>query len=543
MENIANSVCHLVADLLADYDIRHIVTSPGSRNASLITVLERKGCFELHPVVDERTAAFIGLGMALRSGEPVALVCTSGTAVLNYAPALAEAFYRNVPLIAISADRPALWVDRLDCQTIRQYGALSAVVKASVDIPVAAAHEHQLFLLANLQLNEALNQAVDHNGGPVHINVQLDVPLTRLTTEPPLFTGRRIRTLTPSMRFSDPALAELAESLADKKIMVVAGGYTSDDDLNSIVSHLNAEDIVPVFAEVQANLDGAYRIAPIERTLREVGPEMLPDVVVTFGGSLVSGRLKQWLRSLRGVRHISLGPVDPMPDTFGLLSECVDCRPEVFLSVLSEISVDREFAHDWWCYYSDALQENDAEVEAQPLLHIFSQLAANSTGRDICISNGSAIRYAQRVGWHAARLDCNRGVSGIDGATSTAIGSAMVSDLPTILITGDMSVGYDIGALLNCDLPANFKIVILDNDGADIFRNISTTNRLRECNEFFVLPHRLPYFEICDFIGGKFYEIAVGEDAPEDVIADFFTESGPAMLVLKINPEISKDLL
>ena len=543
MENIANSVCHLVADLLDEYDVRHIVVSPGSRNAPLITVLERKGCFRLHPVVDERTAAFVGLGMALRSAEPVALVCTSGTAVLNYAPALAEAYYRGVPLIAISADRPALWVDRLDSQTIRQHGALAAVVKKSIDIPVAADHEHQLFRLANLQVNEALTAATGHHPGPVHINVQLDVPLTRLTTEPPLFSGHKIGTLTPSMRFSDPALAELAESLTDKKILVVAGGYPAGDDLNSIVRHLNDEDILPVFAEVQANLEGAYRVAAVERSLREISPEMQPDVVVTFGGSLVSGRLKNWLRSLRGVRHICLGTVDPMVDTFGSLAECVDCKPEIFLSVLAETGTDRDFAHDWWSFYSDALQQNDTEVEAHPLLHIFAELARNSAGRDVCIGNGSAIRYAQRVAWHAERLDCNRGVSGIDGSTSTALGSAIVSDLPTVLITGDMSAGYDIGVLLNCDIPSNFKIVVLDNDGADIFRNITTTNRLKECNEFFVLPHRLPYFEICDNFGGEFFEINVGEEEPEGVLEDFLTSTGPAMLVLRINPEVSKDLL
>lgn len=543
MENIANSVCRLVADLLAEYDVRHIVTSPGSRDAPLIAVLVRKGCFEMHPVVDERTAAFIGLGIALRTGQPVALVCTSGTAVLNYGPALAEAYYRNVPLIAISADRPAMWVDRLDSQTIRQSGALAAVVKTGVDIPVAAAHDHQLFRLANLQLNEALNAAVGAHPGPIHINVQLDTPLTRLTSEPPVFTGRKISVLEPSMRFSDPSLAELAESLTDKRILVVAGGYSSGDDLNSIVSHLIAEDVFPVFAEVQANLPDAYRIAVVERNLGCLDSALCPDVVITFGGSLVSGRLKQWLRSLRGVRHISLGAATPMPDTFGLLTECVDCKPEIFLSVISEVNVDRDFARDWYNYYSEALTENDAEVQTHPLLKVFSELALNSAGCDVCISNGSAIRYAQRVGWHTVRLDCNRGVSGIDGSTSTALGSAMVSGLPTVLITGDMSAGYDVGVLLNCTIPANFKIVILDNDGADIFRNISTTNRLQECNEFFVLPHSMPYFEICDFFGGEYFELAVGEDESEAVIADFFASAGPAMLVLKINPEISKDLL
>ena len=130
-EFVAKQTCTIVADLLHAWGVEDVVLSPGSRNAPLIMSIVRSGRFRTHVVIDERSAAFIALGMSLASERPVAAVCTSGTALLNYAPAVAEAYYRRVPLIAVSADRPLRWIDQDDSRTIRQAGCLGNIVRAS----------------------------------------------------------------------------------------------------------------------------------------------------------------------------------------------------------------------------------------------------------------------------------------------------------------------------------------------------------------------------------------------------------------------------
>ncbi|MDE6121270.1 MAG: hypothetical protein K2F63_05720, partial [Muribaculaceae bacterium] len=315
------------------------------------------------------------------------------------------------------------------------------------------------------------------------------------------------------------------------RVMVLAAGLAPDSGLADALARCG----FPVFAEAQSNLPSAMRIARFDRFLDVLPEDLVPEIVVTIGGALVSARIKNWLRQLKTLRHISVGYADQLPDTFGHLAERVDCPAEVFFSACAKYDRCREYGVRWRNFY-----ENCPLPSPNPISKLFESISSHSAGCDIWLSNGSAIRYAQHCRWDDARVDCNRGVSGIDGCTSTAIGSAMVSSAPTILITGDMSAGYDIGVLLNCRIPETFKIIILDNNGADIFRNISTTGSLDELDSLFVLPHQLPYSDICRHFGGEYYEAEAGKD---DIPEDFFRTSAKAMLVVRINPEISKNLL
>lgn len=244
------------------------------------------------------------------------------------------------------------------------------------------------------------------------------------------------------------------------------------------------------------------------------------------------------------LHHIALGYTEAFADTFGAIYQQVECEPEVFLNLLADYPADEEFTAMWWQKEFELTEGLDSRLAAQPLLSTFAFMGSRSCGMDVFISNGSAIRHAQQCHWESDWVDCNRGVSGIDGSTSTALGSSMISGRPTLLITGDMSADYDIGVLLNCDIPDNFKILILDNGGADIFRNIGTTGSLPERDSFFVLPRRMPYRGICANFGGVFFEMTPGvEDNIEDTLARFLSCVGPAMAVMHINPEISKNLL
>lgn len=208
MATISKPTCSILTGLLASYGIERAVVSPGSRNAPLLVSMERSGNFAISTVVDERTAAFVALGMAKQTSKPVALVCTSGSAMLNYGPALAEAYYSRTPLIAITADRPGEWIDQRDSQTIRQNGALDAVVRKSVEID-----ERMSLRQVNRLINEALTAAAGNIPGPAHINVPLGAPLTTMAQESEMPVGNRISTVRCRQEVPDDVFRLLTLSL------------------------------------------------------------------------------------------------------------------------------------------------------------------------------------------------------------------------------------------------------------------------------------------------------------------------------------------
>ena len=531
METIDKPTAHLLAELLEAYGISRVIVSPGSRCAPLSVVLARSERFSLTCVIDERTAAFVGLGMALSTGEPVALVCTSGSAVLNYAPALAEAYYRRVPLIAISADRPADMLDQRDSQTIRQAHALDAVVRKSVDIADMRSERHLRY--ANRIINDALSAATGRIPGPVHINMQFDVPLTPVCPDKPMTFAHRINRPAATAKGS---CTELVKSLfPDKnaKVMIVAGDMHPCDKLRQSLSPANAMERFAIMAEAQANLPWGQTFSSFPDDCSAL-PE--PDFVLSIGGSLVSARLKKYLRSCRGTRHISLGADDNIVDTFGLLTDTIDCdTAEFFSAFAAHVDGDPGFAAQW---YSATRQNKPSGASVAALIR---HIADAMPDADFHFSNGSARRYAQLASFDGKhRIDCNRGVSGIEGATSTAIGAAMASGHPTVLVSGDMSAAYDIGALSVEGIPTSFRMVVLDNGGGDIFRAVATTRELPERELYFTTPPRLPLRELAKGYGFRYYETTL--EHPD--ISDFLTDSdAPAILCVKVPAGDAKSLI
>ena len=220
METTDKEVCNILADVVIAHGVRRAVLSPGSRNAPLLVALARREEIDKYVIVDERSAAFVALGMAQQLGEPVMLVCTSGTAVLNYAPAIAEAYYQKLPLIVVSADRPKEWIDQDDSQTIRQFEVLSQFVKKSYDIP-ARCNDDIARWYANRIVNDAMIEAMSGRKAPVHINVQLDEPLAGLSE----YEGsqRVIEMIAPSQSVSGCDMEKLLDEAVGKDILVIAG--------------------------------------------------------------------------------------------------------------------------------------------------------------------------------------------------------------------------------------------------------------------------------------------------------------------------------
>lgn len=545
----------VLADLLAAHGVKRAVLSPGSRNAPLLVALERQGDIECDVVVDERSAAFTALGMSVQSGMCVALCCTSGTALLNYAPAVAEAFYRHVPLVIVSADRPEEWIDQDDSQTIWQQDALGPYVKRRCDISARLDFDNGHWW-ANRVINDALLEATSGVPGPVHINIRLDAPLGQTAAHdarPERVIGRVVAE-TGLTTAEARALAELAAS--PRRVMIVAGFMEPDSKLNRALGRLADMPNIVVLTETIANLHNPAFVGRIDSTLCCIGAEerevMAPDLVITLGGALVSRHLKEWLRSLPAeAEHWHVGHTHTTVDCLQHLSLRIEMAPGVFFGQLAWTVRPHKAPSDYarlWREASERARRHHADaVERAPwcdLKAIDTILGMMPKGWNLHLSNGTPIRYAQLSDCSRIhRCECNRGVSGIDGCTSTAIGASAVYGGVTMLLSGDMSFQYDIGALGSPLLGPRMKMVVMANGGGAIFRFIASTRSLPELEKDFAVGTCLPLEDLCRGYGIAYFE-ATDMESLRAVWPEFEREKRrPALLAVRTDGPLSAQVL
>lgn len=559
MENTSNKICRCLALLLENHGVRRAVVSPGSRNAPLLIAFSRRKDISLDVVADERSAAFIALGYALISREPVALVCTSGTALLNYGPAVAEAFYRKVPLIVVSADRPHEWIGQDDSQTIVQPGALSNYVKRSYNLPVGQGVNDIWY--ANRVINDAMIAALTGRCGPVHINVQLDDPLGELSSDmdddDDMALSRKIKIIRPDTQISTQRARALGRSLASPvKVMVVAGFLPPDKTLNKALNRLAALPNFVVLTETISNLHGSRFIGNIDSALSTIRDdqesELVPDVVISLGGAIVSRHIKQFLRRHKIKEHWHVGETEDTVDCFRQLTKRIEIAPEVFFPQLASAMQPHRAECDYAVRWETLRNRADSLTQAYSCNAPWSDLKAFATlipmiprRWNVQYSNGTSIRYAQIFGNHEYhRCDCNRGVSGIDGCTSTAIGASMAyAPETTLLVTGDMSFRYDISALVSEQLSPNFKMVIIDNGGGGIFRFIASTSSLDVRERLFCNPKDLNYKDLFKSFGFEFFDAYDETNLRHEFKKFITTDFAPAALVIHTPAELSAEVL
>lgn len=537
---------------LEKFGVRDVVLSPGTRNAPLILACNASRALRKHLIVDERSAAFFALGLAACSQKPVALVCSSGSAMLNYAPALAEAYYRQIPLITLTADRPEEWIDQADSQTIRQPGALSAVVKKSVTVPDFDVDDIEQKEFAGRLIADAFSCALKSPSRPVHLNFPFHLPLGPVF--PSIGVCRLPDTICQPPHLSNAQLKELAQRCIGKSILFVCGSMPPNHRINKALNRLSSVAGVVILAEATANLHGEHIINNTDATLAFLPEGSSPDIVIVCGGALVSGQLKSYLRGLKECDQWYIGPyADTLQDTFRRLTLSIESEPDKFFpgftSFLSRNRGDNElksFALSW-AQASKKGEEHYASFssrakwsELKALASIFPQIPDSW---NLHLSNGTAIRYALLHGRHRLHsIVCNRGVSGIEGSTSTAVGAAYAYSKPTLLITGDMSFSYDIAALAIKEIPKNFKVIVLSNSGGGIFRVISKTAHLPQREELFCMEPKLPLESLANAYGFRFFR-AINEDELMNCLTGFLgDDSSPAILELKVDSETSAEM-
>lgn len=507
-------------------------------------------------VTDERSAGFIALGTAMVAQRAVALICTSGTAMLNYAPAAAEALYQGIPLIFISADRPVQWIDQDDSQTIRQPHALDNFIKRSYDIPVESSPaSDDMKWYVNRISNEAYGIAVAAKCGPVHINIQLDAPLGK-SSDSNQKIQRAVHRLDPRTVPSPHILSKLLTDRKEKKILIVAGFMPPSDSMGKAVRMLESLPNVYVMAETLSNLHLEpyhYAIDTILANLPEQEKEKLrPDIVITIGGALVSRKIKEYLRQYSPLEHWTFSSDNLMTDCFRCLTMTIDCQPDSFLKAMSKYlkrnlkERENSYRELWKNIALKARRRAKDYASSLPWSEfkafemIFESLPYNY---NLFLSNGTPVRYAQLLtekNPHA--VYGNRGTSGIEGTNSTALGCAYAYPGNTLLITGDLSFSYDFSILSRLDIPQNLKIIVINNDGGGIFRFIPTTSSLPERETLFSSHQLLPLHKLADAYGWNFMMSCSISEMKENLEA-FFKADTPVIMEVKADPELSADLL
>ncbi|MEN8227503.1 MAG: 2-succinyl-5-enolpyruvyl-6-hydroxy-3-cyclohexene-1-carboxylic-acid synthase [Bacteroidota bacterium] len=517
--------------LLERLNIGHVIIAPGSRNAPLTQLFTGSESFKCHSIVDERSAGYVALGMARQLQQPVVVVTTSGTAVLNLGPAVAEAFYQKVPLIVLTADRPQETIWQFNNQVIDQMAPFFNYSRGFYEFPLELRSEQEM-KQALSAVEHLILVAVDKPGGPVHINIPLEEPLYESLPDP-LFSGMDFENESYPMEQDSLALEPLA---VQKKIMVLAGMGVYDQDIRSILEKLTSSGQLILVAENLANMASDQFIANPELVLagasEEVKRELAPDLVIAFGGQVVSKRLKQFIQSLKGVktRVIEGNPLLALKELEGLLNESGEDTQNSFLQSWKRVGTSgMERATR---FLGKAPFCNLTSVDA-----ILSSIPENSV---VHLGNSTTVRNSQLMPVRPTlSYYSNRGTSGIDGCVSTAVGAALVSDQLHVLLVGDLSFVYDSNSLWNQKFPQNLKIVILNDGGGGIFRLLEGPDRMEFFEEFSVTHHPVS-LELLSQSFGRSYQMARNKEELIEKLALLY-QPGSSLSILEVNTSDSEN--
>lgn len=522
METTSKNSISLLSELLAKKGIENVVIMPGSRNAPLSIALNRQEGLRCHVVVDERCGAFMAMGMAQQTQKCVAVACTSGTAVLNLAPAVAEAYYQQIPLLIITADRPEYWIDQADSQTIRQNNIYANYIKKSFCLPQEIANNTDHWY-ANRMVNEAIDICTEGTQGPVHINVPIDNPLYEISAQPE--RAEVICCATTQRCLSKEQATNVAKDLNGKNIVWIWGFAKRNEKGNAVLETLAETKNMVVLAESLSNRHGKHINNNVEAFFadqRRKKEKNDIDILMVSGGAIVSKSCKLYLRENPPKEVWYVGEEETTIDTFMSLKKRFRISADEMAKELSEqdFACNKSFATttkttcDQLCSKTSETSDEDIIFDT-----IFSNIPEESI---LQLSNGTTVRNALgRKNEKRLEMYCNRGTSGIDGSTSTAVGCALTTSKPVTLLTGDLSFLYDSNALWNNDMPGNLKIIVLNNHGGGIFKKLKGPSDVVEFEKYFVTPQNVNIEKLVTAYGHK-YTKATNKKELDDILGKLY---------------------
>jgi 2-succinyl-5-enolpyruvyl-6-hydroxy-3-cyclohexene-1-carboxylate synthase len=555
MNQIYSSIpsAQLIVELCVQNGIEHVVISPGSRNAPLTITFANHPKISAYSIVDERCAAFFALGMTQRFNAPVAVVCTSGSALLNYYPAVSEAFYSNLPLVVISADRPPHLIDIGDGQTIRQPDVYKNHILYSANLK-GDFHNSADDSILNFNAQEsyrALQEAIKRQG-PVHINAPFDEPLYYKTDHMSIQLPKleKLQLSTPKI---DPSDFIQSWNSSTKKLVLV--GVNLDEEIDGEILKLLSEDpSVIVMTEITSNISEENFftnidsiLAPIESEANSVSlfEALQPELLITFGGLIVSKKVKKFLRKFKPHHHFHIDPREAN-DTFFCLSQHFETSVNAFFNQTQPFlkQLNSTYFKKWNHIRLETLKFREtyrSEIEFTDFAFYYSLFDHLPKDETVHFANSSSIRYANLFdSRREIKAFANRGTSGIDGSTSTALGYAVASQSPTTLVTGDLSFFYDSNALWNNYIPKNFKIILLNNAGGGIFRILPGNKNEDYFANYFETTHNLNARHLCDMYHIQYTEahdlVEVERELPS-----FFERNNTPQLIEIFTPRLEND--
>ncbi|MBX2916520.1 MAG: 2-succinyl-5-enolpyruvyl-6-hydroxy-3-cyclohexene-1-carboxylic-acid synthase [Cyclobacteriaceae bacterium] len=548
-----------IAEICAQRGIQQAVLCPGSRCAPLTLAFTNHPAITSRTFSDERSAAFIGMGLAQQTKSATALVCTSGSAAYNFAPAIAEAFFQQIPLLVFTADRPAEWIDQWDGQTIRQENIFGSHVKQSYNLPADYSHPDSVWHIQRI-VNEAISLTQTYPFGPVHVNVPLREPLYPQAGEKIKFSKKvKIVEQEPAQfALTEESKISLGNLLTGfMRILVIAGQQENEPTLKKAVTRFCEAHRATLVGDVISNFHGTsttirYADVFLAHAPDSIKTALQPDLVITFGKSVISKNLKQFLRKNAPAQHWHVQPAGIVPDPFQSLTRIINCDPASFFSGLasgftiteSELHKKNNYTNRW-LVEEQRTQHNYQHYFNQTSFH---ELAAVKMVVDalpprcnLHVANSMSVRYVNLVGLSEKQKDvyvyANRGTSGIDGCTSTTVGHALNSDVPNILITGDLAFFYDRNAFWhNYKLP-HLRVVVINNNGGVIFNLIDGPGQVAAKDEFFVTHQLLTAQHLANEFN-HVYLSASTEKELTDALKEFYTFDGQAKIL-----EIKSDQL
>ena len=531
MKISSKKVVSYILGALKSAGITDVVITPGSRNAPFSISIANTPFFETYSIVDERSAAFFAMGLSQQSKKPTVLICTSGTALLNYAPAIAEAYYQRIPLLVISADRPEEWIDRGEGQSIRQ----NNVFQNYSDYSACLFADEKEASIQNRDIIQKTFQYLLSNNGPVHLNVPFQEPLYELIDCEEL----------PSFHFETKnnavdVLKEVEESLElirhANRIMVLVGQHVYED-FSKELEQFNQLQQVVVLTETHANVNIENAFPCIDRLIMGLGGNaqqtLAPDVLITIGTNVISRKIKAILRKAKA-KHIQVGLNEKPMDTFDCIEFQCNLTPHEFFNSFKEIKSKSE-----WKSKLISIQENQIkQVEAWLSVAAFSDISVFSSllkfipdGTDVQMGNSSVVRYIQLFNQNKnVTYFGNRGVAGIDGSTSTTIGAAWKTKKPTLLISGDLSFHYDSNAFWNNYLSSELKVIVINNGGGGIFRIIDGSKDTEHLQQYFETAHSSRSIKGIADLYSLNYFCAANNDELNEVLPLFFNQSNVSVL-------------
>jgi len=556
-----------VVTLCKTHNIKHIIISPGSRNAPLTIGFTNDNYFKCYSIVDERCAGFFALGIAQQTNKPTAVVCTSGSALLNYYPAVSEAYYSRIPLVVLSADRPKHLIDIGDGQTIKQknvYGDhvfYSANLKLDLLKETHKASKEEVPIFNNLankvekflglqdgiqsqnetEIHKALQSAV-LNSGPVHINVPFDEPLYNRVEE---------LTISPKPFKLPDTEVTVVTSVIDEcskiwqnatRKLVLVGVLQPNSIEQDVLDELVKDDGVVILTETTSNLHHQDIFPGIDKLIAPLDKDgfqkLQPEILLTLGGLIVSKKVKRFLRDYKPTYHWHVNKYNAN-DTFFALDRHISISPNAFFtSFLPKVNqpVKSDYKNYWLTIRDKRRRLHNDYLKAIPFsdFTVFNQILDNlPIDSQLQVGNSSAIRYTQLF---QMRNDiivfCNRGTSGIDGSTSTAIGASVVSKKRVTFITGDLSFFYDSNALWNNYIPNDFNIIVLNNNGGGIFRILPGHKNTDNFDTYFETKHNLNASDLSKMFGFEYN--SVKNDAELSTALDSFYDVSDNPKLLEI---------